>query len=90
MANDITTTKNERFSYEDSCDLAWMVYRRFGRDLYPATTAWNRLLQNNCDITQFQALVQHSRLNDEHEPYTCRLCGQHITDGKPCGCGARR
>lgn len=23
-------------------------------------------------------------------PYTCNLCGQHITDGKPCGCGARR
>jgi hypothetical protein len=19
----------------------------------------------------------------------CALCGQHITDGKPCGCGAR-
>lgn len=19
----------------------------------------------------------------------CPLCGQHITDGKPCGCGAR-
>lgn len=21
--------------------------------------------------------------------YSCALCGQHITDGKPCGCGAR-
>lgn len=24
-----------------------------------------------------------------HESYKCRLCGQVITDGKPCGCGAR-
>ena len=23
------------------------------------------------------------------EPYDCKLCGQRITDGKPCGCGAR-
>lgn len=22
-------------------------------------------------------------------PYVCQLCGQRITDGKPCGCGAR-
>ena len=21
--------------------------------------------------------------------FICPLCGQHITDGKPCGCGAR-
>lgn len=21
--------------------------------------------------------------------FDCPLCGQHITDGKPCGCGAR-
>jgi hypothetical protein len=21
--------------------------------------------------------------------YSCALCGQRITDGKPCGCGAR-
>ena len=22
--------------------------------------------------------------------YACRLCGQHIDDGKACGCGARK
>ena len=22
-------------------------------------------------------------------PFTCTLCGQHITDGRDCGCGAR-
>ena len=25
----------------------------------------------------------------EREPFDCPLCGQHIDDGKPCGCGAR-
>jgi hypothetical protein len=23
------------------------------------------------------------------QDFHCPLCGQHITDGKPCGCGAR-
>jgi len=25
----------------------------------------------------------------ERVTFICPLCGQHITDGKPCGCGAR-
>jgi hypothetical protein len=40
--------------------------------------------------------LEHARLaqaaDDERygpAPYTCRLCGQRIDDGKPCGCGAR-
>lgn len=61
----IKTTKGETFSHDDSANMAWMVYRRFGRDLVVATAAWNRLLQNNCDVTQFHKLVQHSELNDE-------------------------
>lgn len=63
--NDIRTTRGERFSYSDSADMAWLVYRRFGRDLVSATRAWNRMLQNNCNETQFQELVQYSQLNDE-------------------------
>jgi hypothetical protein len=63
--NDITTTKNEKFGYSDSADLAWMVYRRFGRDFDCATVAWNRLMQNNCNVGQFRALVRSSLLNDE-------------------------
>jgi hypothetical protein len=26
---------------------------------------------------------------EDKPPFDCPLCGQHITDGKPCGCGAR-
>jgi hypothetical protein len=79
--NDITTTKGERFTYDDSADLAWMVWRRFGRDLTAATAAWNRLLGNNCDATQFDRLVEHSQLNDEEDdakPLHCPGCdGDH-------------
>lgn len=55
--NDITTTANEKFSYQDSCQLALMVWRRFGRDIECATLAWNRLLQNNCTVAQFHKLL---------------------------------
>ncbi len=63
--NSISTTKGERFSHEDSADLAWMIYRRFGRNIVAAADAWRRLLQNNCSNTQFHQLVQHSNMNDE-------------------------
>lgn len=64
-ALDVTSTKGERFSTDDSANLAWLVYRRFGRDLVSATAAWNRLLQNNCSVTDFDKLVGHADLNDE-------------------------
>lgn len=53
----VTTTARETFTHEDSADLAWLVYRRFGRDAAAATAAWNRLLQNNCDEAQFMRLA---------------------------------
>lgn len=60
----IRTTNEELFSFADSADMAWMVYRRFGRDLVSATAAWNRLMQNNCNATQFSELVSYSQFND--------------------------
>jgi hypothetical protein len=33
-------------------------------------------------------LLYYQRVPDS-EAFKCRLCGQVITDGKPCGCGAR-
>jgi hypothetical protein len=35
------------------------------------------------------AALNETRYTPEPQPYHCQLCGQHITDGKPCGCGAR-
>jgi hypothetical protein len=58
----ITTTNKERFSDEESRDLAFLVYKRFGRDESAAADAWRRLLVNNCSTGQFMALVQASRL----------------------------
>jgi hypothetical protein len=55
-----TTTNGETFSDDDHADLAFMVYRRFGRDSAAATVAWNRLLQNNCSEAQFLKLVNAS------------------------------
>jgi hypothetical protein len=28
-------------------------------------------------------------IDQQPAPFKCQLCGQVITDGKPCGCGAR-
>lgn len=29
-------------------------------------------------------------VRERRREFKCPLCGQHITDGKPCGCGARK
>lgn len=73
----ITTTSGKRFSYADSCMMAFLVYRRFGRDLTAATRAWNRLLQNDCSEAQFAELIGYDPRH--HEPgcdlnYSSNIC----------------
>ena len=58
----IHTTNKEIFTDEESHDLAFLVYKRFGRDPSGAATAWRRLLINNCYDGDFMALVKASRL----------------------------
>ncbi len=53
----INTTSGETFSAADHRALAMLVYRRFGRDTFVATAAWQRMLGNNCTIAQFMELV---------------------------------
>ena len=48
------------------------------RKTYPADVALAR-----------RVLSEAIRDSEALAPYTCPLCGQRITDGKPCGCGAR-
>jgi len=67
MAN-ITTTSKETFTHGHACDLAWMIYLRFGRDMPSAAAAWRRLLQNNCTDAQFADLVEHSDLGAHNPP----------------------
>jgi hypothetical protein len=64
MGNSVMTTAREEFTGSDSADLAWLLYRRFGRDFVAAHVAWCRLLQNNCTVRQFSDLAVASRLND--------------------------
>lgn len=67
-ANDIKTTSGEVFTHAESCDLAWQIYRRFGRDTAAAHRAWCRLLQNNCTEHQFISLLVKSELSDLPDP----------------------
>jgi len=74
---DITTTNGERFSLQDSANMAWLVYRRFGRDLIEAAAAWNRLLGNNCDVSQFEKLLSVCRACGFTRPYR-QVSGAHV------------
>ena len=53
----VTTTAGEKFTEADSRKLATLIFKRFGREIVSATAAWNRMLQNNCNTRQFEALV---------------------------------
>jgi hypothetical protein len=54
---DVTTTDGQRFTGEESCELAHLVWRRFGRDNYQAKAAWCRMLESNPTVSQFMDLV---------------------------------
>lgn len=54
---DVKTTTNEIFTYAQSCELAHMVYVRFGKDLPSAASAWRRMLQNNASDASYMQLV---------------------------------
>ncbi len=53
----VTTTNGERFTYEESCQLAFLIYKRFGRNLAAATHAWQKMLSNNTESHEFMELV---------------------------------
>ena len=54
----VTTTNGERFSGQQSAELAYLVWLRFGQDDNAACAAWNRLLQNNCPVSEFRRLYE--------------------------------
>ncbi len=57
MNKTVITTKGERFTQKDHEDLAIMIYRRFGNDIYPACAAWRRMLENDCPLKDFERLI---------------------------------
>lgn len=57
----VETAYGEVFSGVDLADLAWAVYRRFGRDHPVALEAWGRLFLGPSDPYDFALLVETGR-----------------------------
>ena len=55
--SDVTTTDGSVFTHEQSADLAYMVYERFGHDIDAACDAWSRMLQNDTCRADFVDLL---------------------------------
>ena len=49
----VNTVAQERFSGQETVQLAALIYKRFGRDKEAAAAAWRRLLGNTCSDAQF-------------------------------------
>jgi len=58
---DVTTIYGEIFTADESARLAWLIYKRFGRDLVSSAVAWRRMLGNDCDDHVFEKLVTRGR-----------------------------
>ena len=54
---DVVTTKGETFSHIESCRMAYLIWKRFGKNKRSAAAAWRRMLENNCSDEQFMGLV---------------------------------
>ena len=61
MSN-ITTTCGEQFSMDDHARLAFLIHRRWGRDIAAGASAWRRLFQNSCTDQMFEDLVNQGAL----------------------------
>lgn len=54
----VRTTNGELFTGDQSCELAYLIYLRFGSDDEAAHIAWKRLLQNNCPFVSYMRMVE--------------------------------
>ncbi len=54
----IYATSGEKFSGAESATMAFLIYKRFGRDLQLATNKWKEMLGNSTSQEQFLYLVQ--------------------------------
>jgi hypothetical protein len=58
---DVVTIYGETFTADESAKLAWLIYKRFGRDLISSAVAWRNMMGNDCDDHVFGALVERGR-----------------------------
>ena len=57
---DVRVFNGEVFSHAEHANLAFAIWRRWGRSLPDAASAWRRLFQNSCTEEQFAALVSEA------------------------------
>lgn len=54
----VRTTNNEDFSGMESCLLAFLIHKRFGRDPVLTAAKWRGLLQNSASDTAIMDMVR--------------------------------
>lgn len=54
----VETTAKEVFSGCESAVMAFLIYKRFGRNVPLSHRKWMQLLQNNCEAKDFWMLVE--------------------------------
>lgn len=57
MDQNITTTAGEQFTYAEHCQMAALIYKRFGNNQRAATAAWCRMMENSTTASDFMRLV---------------------------------
>lgn len=63
----ITTTNGETFDREEHRALAWLMFKRFGRDKDAFCAAWRRMLQNNAEDHEILKLIGFDPRRDQDE-----------------------
>src|SRR4051812_665534 len=57
--DNVTTTAGETFTHEQHCELAYLIWVRWGRDFDDAASAWRRLFQNSCPDSSYKEMVEN-------------------------------
>lgn len=60
IIHEITTTAGERFTVEEHCQLAALLWKRFGWEDEAAAAAWRRMLGNGCSTEDFVAIAREA------------------------------
>lgn len=53
----VNTTANQKFSFRDHCQLAYMIWQRVGKNEIELHRSWCAMLQSNPSVNDVMALV---------------------------------
>ena len=79
----VRTTNKEVFTSNEHYDLARLIYKRFGRNPESAAKAWSRMLENNCTVDEYMALVNAPTHTYHCEGYCSFITGS-VTRDRVC------